>query len=427
MLTRLRSLAHIASFLVSSEWGFLAAVGGFLVGLLPALFRLPFLISVVLGVLGAVLAVLLLVRDTHGLLRRWSSWTMRRLQPPIRFAHEPMVPGLPILVQANAGTVAISHEIDGQLAHAVNQLHFQERPYELPDRLRELAPYIIRTAAAGRWPFNGPNVGLISDMTETSLRDGNDLAVRRGDFYSALCSNELTGWVMTDRGDRFDFPARYLLDTQGAWLPLSTSQLNNGIGVSILAVTTDDKLVVTLQSARSQTSAGLWAPSGSGALEPRDITATTQKRLIEVVTKAATRELEEETRVPAKALLGCELIGYGRWLDRGGKPEFFCVTALNVHSSEMAGGRQLHGIFSEERLWTATVELVPLDLSAPSRKLTVGDAPRREPIWRESGLVADSSLLDGSLSVPLEIALDALARRLARHPDDLSAVRGLSV
>lgn len=423
--TRLRSISHVVRFISVSEWVYGAALIGFVVGLVPALLRVSPRVTLVFTVVGLVLGVLLAVRDTLALLGRWSAWTMRRRQSPINFQRPLEVPGLPVVVCAPAGQAAIDPDLDLLLPTAANPVRWSETRYRLPPPLAAIAPYVLRRSSQGRWPFNGPNVSLATDLTTDAVESSAEVLMREGDFFSALCSNELTGWVLTCDGESFDFWDRFVFDSRGRFSALNTSELNNGVGVSTLAITSDDMLVITLQSSRSQTSAGLWAPSGSGALEPRDVVRGGTVLVTTAAGKGAERELVEETRIPRQAIGRTEVIGYARWLDRGAKPEFYCVTALTVTARELGHHGQVHRPLSEERLWTAGRDVVGLTTSVTlDPDLVAGLA--RTPCWRGAGLVPQGSVLDDSVSLSLEMALDALARRLHHEPTFLDRLRSES-
>ncbi len=423
--TRLRSITHLVRFIGTSEWVYVAALAGFVVGLLPALLHFSAGMTAALAVSGVLVGAVLAVRDTLSLLGRWSEWTMRRRQSPIDFRRPLVAPALPVVVGTPAGRVALDPALDLELMTATCTVRWSETTYALPPSLAAIAPYVLRRSSQGRWPFNGPNVSLATDVTRDSVVAGAEVLMRAGDFYSALCSNELTGWVLSRDGDEVRFWDRYLFDARGRLTSLNVSELNNGVGVSTLAVTTDDVLVVTLQSARAQTAAGQWAPSGSGALEPRDVVRDGTDPLVEAVRRGAERELMEETRIPRAAIGRTVVIGHSRWFDRGGKPEFYCVTALTVSAAELGRQGQVHAPLSEERLWTASRNTVRLDLAVDAAAMPDPSATgERPPCWRQAGLVPGSSLLDDSVSLSLDVALDALARRLAVTPgllDDLRA------
>ncbi|GAA1060137.1 hypothetical protein GCM10009573_15630 [Agromyces bracchium] len=272
----------------------------------------------------------------------------------------------------------------------------------------------------------------MSDLDSESVSAGRAVRLREGDFYSALCSNEATKLAIEREVDgemvAFDFADRYVFREQGGLMPLEVSRLNNGLGASVLAITSDDRLVVTLQSTHAQAGAGLWAPSGSGALEPRDLDAAASRELGEAFAAGVARELNEETRIPTSAFGRVTLVGYGRWLDRGGKPELFGVVPVNLPHDDRLMPKptsRIHAIGSDERNWTRRVDYVQLDLGAPVRRPSSSSNRRRKrrPMWRDTGLVPDLGPLESGISVPLDMALDALARQLAADPSLMATAR----
>lgn len=331
------------------------------------------------------------------------------------------VPGLAAVLRTSAGRVAFDPDLDLRLDGAPVPVQTAASAYALPEGLRRVAPYVVWAAARRNWPFNGPNVRLRTDVDGDLLDRGSPVVVQRSDYLSLLCSNELTRWDIEAPEGAFRFREDHLFDVAGDFRRLGSSELNNDIGVSTLAVTTDDHLVVTLQGTRSGVSAGRLAPSGSGGLEPRDHPESSV--LQDFVCRGAERELREETGIPAAAVGRSAVIGYGRWLDRGGKPEFFCVTALTVSSEELVRRSLVHGVPADERPWVQEVGLVPLDLGAV-RELPASLPPsgERAPCWHGTGLV-DLSRRTGEPSVPLDAALDALARTLRADPGFLSRLR----
>ena len=413
MFSRIRSSCDVTGFLVRAEWAPIVSVGSFLLGLIPMVIGVPQEIGWGFAALGFVIGAIFIIRDTFGLLGRWSSLTMRRVHELSERLATAEVPDLPEVVVTPTGRVAINPELDALLATAENQVRWHADPYRLPTELAKIAPYVLRTSAQGKWPFDGPNVRLETDLTIESVSTAADMMMRPGSFFRAVCSNELTGWHLKDDGKSWDFEGTYLLDSRERVIPLGQSRLMNGVGVSTLAVTTDDKLLVVLQSPNTQTGAGMWAASGSGALEPKDLPRQEEPLLRDMVVAGAVRELREETKLPASAIGNSRVLRYGRWLDRGGKPEFSCVTALTISSDEVELGSRMHRIGSDERLWTAEIQLLGLNLAVPS---TNEPTVKEPPLWLSSQLVSDPDELRGSTSVSLGLALDALVRALVRDP-----------
>ena len=81
------------------------------------------------------------------------------------------------------------------------------------------------------------------------------------------------------------------------------------------------------------------APSGSGSVEYSDykklVAGTDAPTLQELVIRAAERELREECALPAGTVIHTQVIGYTRLLERGGKPDFFCVSQIDITEDEV--------------------------------------------------------------------------------------------
>ena len=116
----------------------------------------------------------------------------------------------------------------------------------------------------------------------------------------------------------------------------------NQIGASTIAVTSDDYLVIVEQGPRSNIAKGLLASSGSGSADWNDVAGLTD--LQQFVKHFALRELTEECGLKANDVAWCKIMGYGRLLDRGGLPQFFCLAKLNC------AFRKIHVTRSERTL-----------------------------------------------------------------------------
>jgi hypothetical protein len=406
---------------MEAELKYVLGLLGLAVGAFGALLNgPPWLYWGVLGISLALSAVLALA-ETLALRHRWSQWVMAPRRLPLAFDGDPAVPGLPVRIRSGEGTVAIDPELDRRLAVTPVVVEMRPDEFDLPPRLAGIKPYVLFRSAHGQWPFNGPNVRLATNLDAEWLAQGRPAVVQESDFFSLLCSNELTRWDITSPDGPFRFREEFLLDREGNFRPLESSHLNNSIGTSTLAITTDDHLVVTLQSTRSQASSGRLAPSGSGALEPRDLMRNAN--LQEFVAGGAERELAEETTIPRTAISGTAVIGYGRWLDRGAKPEFFSVTALNMSSRDFSRRGMIHGLLQEERLWTQTIDFTPLDLAAPGRSGTSGGGVclRRVGLVHRPPAVLGRGRVGGPLGAPRRAIRPA--RRVTRRPGPRPACR----
>ncbi|TLX45313.1 hypothetical protein C1E24_19735 [Pseudoalteromonas phenolica] len=103
------------------------------------------------------------------------------------------------------------------------------------------------------------------------------------------------------------------------------------IGVSILAKTSDDYLVVLRQGTDQLQSSGLIAPSGSGSVDWNDIENSKSDNLIDLLKHAMCRELSEECNIDYRHIRRnkVKLIGHFQWVIRAYKPEFIGICQLD--------------------------------------------------------------------------------------------------
>ncbi|MDI2027115.1 hypothetical protein QFW96_00770 [Saccharopolyspora sp. TS4A08] len=332
----------------------------------------------------AVLGGVLLAAHLRGVRGRWAGHDFSPAAEP--FPHTEI--GVPaaypeswFVPLAGRGTALLSDDID----HAVRERRFAvrlaERPYRPAPLLRATAPHLPALRSAESPLFNGPVVGLRTDP----LPGPGDAEVRlhRARFFDFQCSNELCGLRIAERGSGEVFDARraLLTDAAGRLRPLDAGELADVVGVSTLAFTTDGLLVIV----------GDGDPSGSGSLEPRDLVTADgapRRELAEVLCTGMERELREETGLARGSVAGTELTGFARWMERGGKPEFFGITRLSVSSASLHGD---------------DVSFLEVDLATLRRELRTGagllEAPSLPQPIREHG------------TLPLLLAIRAAALR----------------
>lgn len=104
------------------------------------------------------------------------------------------------------------------------------------------------------------------------------------------------------------------------------SNMNNEIGVSTIAITSDNCLILFTRNNRTATDdTGLLIPSGSGSANFADYQ---ENNFLQSVLNGINRELLEETSLINKKNIEytTKITGYFRWMEKGGKPEFVAVT-----------------------------------------------------------------------------------------------------
>ncbi|MGP4020172.1 hypothetical protein [Saccharopolyspora sp. 5N708] len=396
---RARSKADYVWFMAVREWPVMVSALGVVLG---AMTVLPSAVGIVLSLIALALGTISFIRDFRSLRKRWSAYDFAVIAAP--FPQElpaPMAyPNAIYRYLPNLGTVLLSDDIDRAVRERTFTVRVDDDPYQLPSILRATAPHVLPLRARGRLLFNGPVVGMRSDP----LPGTGDAEIRlhSARYFDFQCSNELCTMRITNHetGNDFDPRRRLLTDASGHIRTLAASDLSDVIGVSTLAITTDGQLLLVSQSDRNAASPLLLAPSGSGSLEPRDLTRPDGKprtTLAEAVGTGMERELCEETGLSPRFVSGTKLTGFARWMERGAKPEFFGITTLSVSSNDIRNTRAR----GAERLYSSDVTTLDIDFNALSSELHGGtdvlDAPSLPAVIRDVG------------SLPLIFAIRAAA------------------
>jgi hypothetical protein len=397
---RVRARVDRVRYSIGHEWPVLLSAVGVLIGVVTVL---PSAVGVVLSVVALVLGVVTLVRDVRGFRRRWARHDFARVVAPFPTSELPPPAAYPedasYLAVPNRGVGLVSDDIDRALTEGDMRFTVAEQPYRLPQRLRATAPYVLPRSTRHQVVFNGLVVGMRGDPLPPETVSVGALTLHRASFFDALCSNEICRYLITDRetGAEFDPRRELLADAGGRLRTLAESELSELVGVSTIAVTSDGVLVLVRQSSRNIASEDLLAPSGSGSLEPRDLDGATS--LQDAMRRGMERELREESGIPAEHIVATRVVGFARWMERGAKPEFFGLTTLSVAASELRLGK----VTGDERLYSANVQQVPMDLGELRRELAAGtellDAPSLPRQIRDQG------------ALPLLLAVRAAALR----------------
>ncbi|HLR44652.1 MAG TPA: NUDIX hydrolase, partial [Brevibacterium sp.] len=298
---------------------------------------------------------------------------------------------LPDTFRTERGTLLHSAALDGEMCRGRGwHAEMRNEKYRLPEGLRDVAPFILRRTSGGSLHFNGVCVRMLGDCRV----DGSAvLPFQPAGFFDLLCSNDLMRWQISRGPIPWDVRAEYLYDENHRLLPLASSELANVVGVATLAISQDRRVLIVEQSPANHASQGLLAPSGSGSLEPKDFDEDLQTFAL----NGANREFVEETGVDADRIIGSRLISFGRWLERGAKPEFFGLTLLEGTAETIDRGRRKVG--GAEAMYTRRATWIPLE-----------------------ALLDPTSERRAVMSLPLAFALRSLGHALQADPDLLSTL-----
>lgn len=148
---------------------------------------------------------------------------------------------------------------------------------------------------------------------------------------------------------------------------LGGSNFSDHIGVSTLLYTSDGYIFVLRQAANAGYNANCYMPTGSGSMDYTDFKKGEDLR--QMVIRGAERELAEEASMKKtmrqeifKDLIETTVIGYYRDMERGGKPEFCCVSRIRktmedvrkyVHASEKETAKKSEEaiLFKDKKTW----------------------------------------------------------------------------
>ena len=223
---------------------------------------------------------------------------------------------------------------------------------------------------------NELKIRLCSDI----LTDGDDaIVLQQSDYLASRSSNDISFRTIEIRSEGLDDAAEARTDvvydglsfflTANPVRPVfrgyADSECSNQIGVSTIALTADGWLLLVDQLKGGIESPDLIAPSGSGSLDWSDLDAAgSGGDFWAWITQASSRELREELGIAPQQLplirrlgrrrdiawmkqvaIRSAPIGFGGYLHRGGKPEFFFLAKLGCTLDEI---RKYSAYSSEE-------------------------------------------------------------------------------
>lgn len=295
-----------------------------------------FAANVVLGIIGLVVGLTVVTITAVVWYRTVHGYYVRPLDPinirSIRIPQLLQKSGYELLTRRGIPGDALltSEQINSFLFNEVSgELSVEKRAFR-SKHSKEVEQLLLRefTSKKNAVLFNGKKVRLVS---EPLLDDNGGLSatyIQPTHYFDTLVTNDAlnvslrskaTQSMMFD-GHNFCFPNNVIPQCR-------MSECANQIGASTIALTSDDYLVVVGQSAANAFSQRLWAPSGSGSADWKDVKDITD--LQQFIKSIARRELLEECGLNLSDVVWLRTLGYGRLLHRGGLPQFFCLAKLN--------------------------------------------------------------------------------------------------
>lgn len=202
------------------------------------------------------------------------------------------------------------------------------------DKLANILSYkFFSSMKKDRYFYNEDKLCLSSDIDIDNLK----VICHKGSYYDSFLTNEICTKVLVNKetGDtcldgRVHFPA-YFFNHEIKLFDITRSEMNNHIGISTLAVTEDNYLVLWVQNYKTQHNRNMYVPTATGSCNWSDLSG---KSFSQTVVNAMHRELWEEctlknTFKSLQEVGSTKITGFFRWINRGGKPEFTGITRLN--------------------------------------------------------------------------------------------------
>ncbi len=290
---------------------------------------------------------------------------------------------------------------DGLVSAAIHdglEARVDPEQFTVPAALRPLGQRFLDEKIKTKHVFDGPilgwnsNVGVgqaVSDLPRW-------IDFQPATYFQHIATDQLALHDVK-KNDRFmdDHGRRLFITRRGVLRDFRDSWLVNVVGTSVMAFTSDGKLILVDQGIHNLNNGGQLAPSGSGALELRDFQGNPSLPLSELAANGANRELQEEAGVQAGEIRESFFLGFGRWLDKAGRPELMTLSLLSVdsHVLEQRITEKLERPFVRGRSFTRLVG---------------------EPgAWGSSPEAMLDSQYRGRLSLPLSVGLALLKEFVA--------------
>lgn len=203
--------------------------------------------------------------------------------------------------------------------------------------LQYLNHYFFTSLNENRKFTNDRKLCLSRDISLNS----NNAVCHIGGYYDSFVTNQVSGTTLiikdkvhTTITTEHIFPShedesgnRYLYD-------ISASQMNDHLGCSTLGFTSDNFILIWVQGSQTQFNKDMLIPTGSGSSNFSDIRGhNLQKTVIQTMERELMEETQAEKSLDSK-LNRTLILGFYRWVTRGGKPEFTGITKLPEEANQ---------------------------------------------------------------------------------------------
>ncbi|CBH20515.1 protein of unknown function [Acetoanaerobium sticklandii] len=201
--------------------------------------------------------------------------------------------------------------------------------FEIADEIKSFVPSIMRrTFLSDKVIFNGKLVRMASDL----FLESTAINMQKTRYFEGQCTNEIV-YKQIKSNHSIEEPFRgecLMLNKDNVLFDLEHSSCSNYIGASTLVVVNRKHILIGKQGEYSKANSGRYAPSGSGSVNYKDINKSTD--FYSLIINAMEREFCEENNYKLNNNIKTIVLGYVRLLERGGKPDFFGISFLDLDS-----------------------------------------------------------------------------------------------
>lgn len=172
----------------------------------------------------------------------------------------------------------------------------------------------------------------------------------RGGYYDSYLTNRVSMLELVNKETQIVYKCggkESLYNLCGQIKTISATPFNNEIGISTIALTQDNYMILYQQNTWSASSAGLYVPTGSGSLDWDDYKEQQKNgggtNFYNLIVRGMNREMCEESSLDFyKNQDKCKtmIVGYFRWIEKGGKPEFLGLTRIGVNTGYFKAARK---------------------------------------------------------------------------------------
>lgn len=269
------------------------------------------------------------------------------------------------------------------------------------------------------------NDQLLGQVTDLFIDLPKEIVLNKTCYFSNKATNDIVYSKFCSKTKQtYEFNGyKFTLDANNQLYDLIDSNAANIIGVSTIILTNDNHLILSIQNSNSDESAGLIVATGSGSATVKDyqknqsfyefLTTGMERELIEETSNSLRyqdlslwfrifnqnsirkyKHQEEKLQNRLKELFkpnSTKVYCYNRILHRGGKPDFFGITKVNLTSA------QIKPLIDDCNIHTKELLINELKLVLDKRKDKIDEVLKAHDLMLSK--LNNGTIIDGNYSV----------------------------